>query len=42
MATGHALIAIAESSQQLDGTIAIPTALQPLAGKKVIGDPRHE
>lgn len=40
IAVGRALIAVMENYQQVDGTIAIPTVLQPyMGGKTAIGQP---
>ena len=37
LAVGRTLVAILENYQQADGSVAIPDALQPYMGKKVIG-----
>ncbi|QDS96427.1 Serine--tRNA ligase [Roseimaritima multifibrata] len=38
VATGRTMIAIIENNQQADGSIKVPTALQPWVGKAVIGE----
>lgn len=41
VATSRALVAILENYQQADGSVRVPTALQPLVGKAVI-EPRRK
>lgn len=39
IAVGRAMIAILENNQRADGTVTVPTALQPLLGREVLGTP---